>query len=381
MFRRILFTTCLAAALLGPAAMLHANSYSFQGLGFLPDPYELFPTPSSHAQGISADGSTVVGRSGYEAFRWTKSGGMVALPGFENDAFGVSADGSVIAGSSFVVNDTLNDWTWVAARWTESGGRALLGDLPGGNFQSEALGVSANGSVVVGYGSSAEGTEAFRWTESDGMVSLGVLPGGNSSFASGISADGFVIVGQSSSTEGMEAIRWTESGGMVGLGDLPGGVFSSAARGVSADGSVIVGQSYSASGYEAFLWTESGGMVGLGDLPGGSFSSAASGVSADGSVIVGYGRSASGDEAFIWNAVDDGMQNLRDVLVANGVSGLDGWLLRGAAAISADGRTIVGYGTNPLGQQEAWIATVPEPSTLLMGALGMVALLLWRRRK
>ncbi len=38
-----------------------------------------------------------------------------------------------------------------------------LGDLPGGTFFSLANGVSADGSVVVGRGTSALGSEAFIW--------------------------------------------------------------------------------------------------------------------------------------------------------------------------------------------------------------------------
>jgi probable HAF family extracellular repeat protein len=53
-----------------------------------------------------------------------------------------------------------------------------LGDLAGGSFSSFAIGVSADGSVVVGQGLSASGSEAFRWTSGTGMVGLGDLPGG-----------------------------------------------------------------------------------------------------------------------------------------------------------------------------------------------------------
>ena len=100
-----------------------------------------------------------------------------------------------------------------------------LGDLPGGVFKSSARGVSSDGSVVVGSGSSASGSEAYRWTSGGGMVGLGELPGGsfiNDAF--GVSSDGSVIVGRSNSNPGQqEAFRWTSGGGMVGLGDLDGG--------------------------------------------------------------------------------------------------------------------------------------------------------------
>ncbi len=101
-----------------------------------------------------------------------------------------------------------------------------VGDLPGGAFGSRANGISADGSVVVGFGFSALGQEAFRWTAAGGMVGLGDLPGGDfQSIAKGASADGAVIVGYGESALGQEAFRWTEAGGMVGLGDLPGGSF------------------------------------------------------------------------------------------------------------------------------------------------------------
>jgi probable HAF family extracellular repeat protein len=48
-----------------------------------------------------------------------------------------------------------------------------------------------------------------------------------------VSADGSVVVGYGNSDSGFQAFRWTEDAGMVGLGDLPGGPFGSTALGVS----------------------------------------------------------------------------------------------------------------------------------------------------
>ena len=64
-----------------------------------------------------------------------------------------------------------------AFRWTSGGGMAGLGDFLGGNTFSTALGVSADGSIIAGYGVSASGAEAFRWTSGGGLVGLGNLPG------------------------------------------------------------------------------------------------------------------------------------------------------------------------------------------------------------
>lgn len=368
----------------------------FQGLGDLPGGL------GSGASLISADGSVVVGSSltedvpGYgwavETFRWTESEGMVALLGFHRDNWydapcvtfcgllpkAVSADGSILVGMHGLANRN------EAFRWTASDGAVDLGYLPGGDGQdSVALGISSDGATVVGGSDSALGYQAFRWTSGGGMVGLGDLAGGDfQSGARDVSADGSVVVGSSVGALGNEAFRWTSGGGMVGLGDLAGGSFSSGAQSVSADGAVVVGSGVSASGNEAFRWTAAGGMVGLGDLPGGSFSSFATDVSADGSVVVGASNAASGNEAFFWTEAL-GMVSLRDYLIDLGLD-LTGWTLSSAQAISADGYTIVGTGTNPSGQSEAWIANVnpvPEPSAALLVGVGLIGLVLQRRRK
>ncbi len=341
------------------------------------------PTPASagfmplgisiNAADVSADGSVVVGGGcgtwGVGPFRWTSAGGMVALdPGgeFNSETLGVSADGTVVVGYYRIANT--NDMI-KAFRWTSDTGFVEIGELPGGGTQSQAFGASADGSVVVGDTHSALGREAFRWTSGGGTVGLGDLPGGDVwSMGFAVSADGSVVVGLANANSEAEAFRWTAASGMVGLGDLPGGEFPmhSAANGVSADGSVVVGFSQSASGNQAILWTSAGGMMGLGHLPGHlppDARSGASGVSADGSVVVGQSQSADGSsygEAFVWTQTN-GMQRLRDMLIAKGVTGLDNWELRDVTSISADGEWVVGNGINPSGFGEGFLANISAP--------------------
>jgi probable HAF family extracellular repeat protein len=208
------------------------------------------------------------------------------------------------------------------------------------------LGLAASLSLV---GASAVETTVF--------TGLGDRPGGAfDSFATAVSADGSVVVGASQSGAGEEAFRWTAAKGMIGLGDFRGGPFSSRAYDASADGSVVVGVGTSASGREAFRWTAATGMVGLGDLPGGDFGSMATDISADGSVVVGVGMSGANVEPFLWDA-SGGMRRLHDFLVAHDVK-LTGWRLEDASGISADGLTFVGWGLNPAGKHEAWLARI-----------------------
>ena len=96
-----------------------------------------------------------------------------------------------------------------------------LGDLEGGVFRSGANAVSADGSFIVGWGISGNGTEAYRWTEETGMVGLGDLAGGSfSSQATAVSASGTIIVGSAMTARGTEAFWWTQEGGMRTLQEV-----------------------------------------------------------------------------------------------------------------------------------------------------------------
>jgi probable HAF family extracellular repeat protein len=161
----------------------------------------------------------------------------------------------------------------------------------------------------------------------------------------------------------------SQAASFEGLGFLTGYTNLSQAFGVSADGSVVVGCSrYTYGTYglydRAFRW-RNGAIAGPGCLPGYTNWITAFAVSSDGSVIVGENDSATDSAAFIRDSAH-GMRNLQSVLA--GTYGLDltGWSLKKAAGISADGNTIVGYGTDPAGKTEAWLAVLAEPTPLVL---------------
>jgi probable HAF family extracellular repeat protein len=253
-------------------------------------------------------------------------------------------------------------------------GLGFLAGPPEAVAYSAARDISADGSVVVGSAQTDGITQAFLWTQEGGMAGLGDLPGDSfSSGARAVSADGSVVVGISSSSNGHEAFRWTANTGIVGLGDLAGGHFISTPFGASADGSIVVGVGHEDRGSAPFRWTAEKGMVALHDsnLP---RIGSALGMSADGNVIVGGGISPSSgrNTAYFWTP-SSGWRELEDFLVANGVSDFGELSLSTALAVSADGRTIIGTGNNAAGRAEAWVATIPEPSTIVLAALASAA--------
>ena len=351
------FIVGLASLLLSLCSRPVTGQPYFTGIGTL-DGYG-----TSVASGVSASSTVVLGTSGVdaphpkEAVYWTMEDGMVSLtPGRHSDTSGgANGTGSVLTG-------VLVSWgTTEGFRWTHAEGAVGLGDLPGGEFRSSAGGTSADGKIVVGSSSSENSSEdyweAFWWTAETGLVPMGDLPGGIfRSGATAISADGFVIVGNGRTELGPEAFRWVTGKGMVGLGDLPGSSFDSTAVDVSADGSVVIGWSKATGGTQGFRWTAETGMVGLGRLAEEELANRAYGTSWDGNVIVGEAFGLTGEAGPYYWTPEHGMRWLTDVFDEHGVVVPDGWSLSRAYAVSADGRTIVGYGVNPQGNTEGWVA-------------------------
>lgn len=308
---------------------------------------------------VSGDGRAIVGRarpssdSVPQALRWSDAGGFEWIGAFpsgdgRSDGNATSRDGSVVVGGS------RTDAQFQAFRQSAGAGFESLGGV-----NAVATGVSDNGMVVVG--EHFDQSVAFRWTEDDGMIPLGDLPGGNAqSEASAVSADGEVVVGTGWSDDGIEAFRWA-SGAMVGLGDLPGGQFRSYAYDVSADGSTVVGESLSsgtsfAFGYEAFRWTSGGGMQALGLGPGATFSTATQ-VTGDGATVFGVAGRTGRSVAMVW---ETGGRTVRQMLEADYGLDLTGWQLERVDGVSDDGMTIVGTGTNPQGQRVRWRALLGD---------------------
>jgi probable HAF family extracellular repeat protein len=315
-------------AMLLTAALCQAQTATFRGLGQLQG-----AIGGTFANDISADGSTVVGYgwvsgAGETAFRWTESSGyqlLGTLGGASADAYSVNADGSVVVGYSYSASNEHLGFRWMP----ETGMQAVP--------MYEVIDVSADGSFMIGLN---------VWRRTDGTTgTFGFLGGNNYTAASGVSADGGVVVGYSETSPNRfaHAFRWTATGGIQDLGVTTGN--ESLADDVSADGQVVVGQARNLQEFwRAIRWTQAQGMVDIGTL--GGPMSAAYNTSADGSVVVGTSlitSSSASNRAFRWST-QEGMRDLKQILLEQGAANVQSWILFTADGVSADGRIITGYG-------------------------------------
>lgn len=225
----------------------------------------------SAAFDVSENGTVAVGYcetdQGPEAVMWMADGSVRRLGKLEGDtllskATIVSEDGRTVIGS-------MKDSKWEGIfTWTQQSGMTKLDGVTGipvaGNSHAD---------IVVGFTRSDSGVEAFRWSEFDGVRMLGDLPGGNySSTALGVTEDGNTVIGSSDTIihhdgqdfSGFEAFIWTDCGGMRRLADLLTedygvdltGWTLLTANAITPDGSRIVGDGINPDGkHEPFLVT------------------------------------------------------------------------------------------------------------------------------
>ncbi len=349
----------------------------FQGIGDLPGGLFL-----SNAKGIAyVDGTVVVvGISSstrtehFEEAVMFSAGRLRPLFPTPTLALRSSATDVAVVGSTIYVTGAQSDAiSWPVRFKFEGDVLVAFHQLPfpqDGSPLRIGNSISDDGKVIVG---TTAANSAFRWDESTTTTLLPKLnpgaPGANNR-ANGVSPNGLIAVGGSTAQAGFEGFWFPIPGfpGPVGMGDLPGGSHFSEAYAVS-DSGIAVGSSSTSAGTEAFRctpWTfvpivTSGVMTSLGDLPGGSTFSHASAISGDGRTVVGFGTDFSvGQKAIVWHP-DLGLRDLQEFMEAElGARAMSGWKLSRANAIATNGLAIAGVGLNPARENEGWYVTLPD---------------------
>jgi uncharacterized membrane protein len=346
----------------------------FRGLGDLPG-----GAAASYASAISPAGDVIVGWSsaepGDEAFRWTWASGILGLGGDQSRANNVSADGHVIVGSvaeaSYEKGRAAAIWRdgppiQVVAPYTVPGGPILFYPvdatvaLNSGDFFGACIQAGAYGERLLCHVTTAGVFE----TNGPGDVFAGDEAGH--------------LVGTTYPERhagGVTGPRGYESGLLSSPLDYPINTeciiphqCSAIGRAFTANPVTIVGTALVPPvGHTSldstplinvgFVVTEGEGVARLADLAGGDENSGAYAIDGSGRVIGGFGTDASGQHAVVW--VDRVPQLLTDVIASAGGSVPDGWQLSEVRAMSNNGLTFAGNGTNPAGEPEAFVAVLP----------------------
>lgn len=315
------------------------------------------PIPTGNTVDVSADGRVVLSELGI----WTAERGFEPLPPIPPGAqwrrgLRLSGDGTTIAGTiNWQSSSQPVVWRYSNGEFTQE----LIGDPLG--FMNSAWAMNHDGSTIAGR-LNARGFEYQRGT-------LITHPDVNTVWA--VSADAGIMVGQ----EGWSIHRFVRGEGWTHLPrPQPGSGWY--IEDMTPDGSMFVGSmSTSVGGNIPYRWTVARGFEYIDGGPG-LVGISARGVSDDGSVIVGLAGPVGPGRAAVWTEAT-GWLRLSDILRAGGVD-LTGWTLDWANSVSADGRTVVGFGQYN-GVQQGFVATIPGPATFLLAL--WVPLGAWRRRR
>ncbi len=362
-------------------------------------------TPYSEIRAVSQDGSYVVGTSTAPGgirvpVVWSASDGLVALPnpsGQNSIGIGVSVGigsntGNIIIAGLHEGNLTqryykapltnLASGTW--ADCAQAGGLPTS-DMRGGAYNDlrSDPGVGDGRWYTAGKQASNNRNARLRgdpfigW---NGTVINNVMS---------VSAYG-VNVGRSSSSPSTAyvegpAFTFTNVPGSSGFRADGIGISSSFGKSTDYDLQWVSGQvfNYNGTNAQAFRWKRGDlSMEFLGTLPGHTSSCAYT--VADNGVTAGRSYIAGGETAVVWDTsgtwdTTGQAKSIKDLLTAAGVDTSMWSSLVRVYAASDDGKTLAGFGIWAAdGSTRGFVATIPEPATLLLLALGGGALL--RRR-
>jgi probable HAF family extracellular repeat protein len=353
--KRLLYGLAAAALLLSPLR---------SPAGYLVTDLGRFATGGLNNSG-QVGGFSSTGTGPYYAVLY--GGGRITdlgtLGGAQSFANGINDSGQVV-GESETASGYTHAFLYGGGTMTD------LGTLPGGSY-SFAYGVNASGQVVGQSTPRGGAGHAFLYGGGK-MTDLGTLPGDSESIAYGVNASG-QVVGSSFTSSGVPHAFLYGGGVMKDLGGLGGP--TTEARAINASGQVVGYSTLAAPAINtqhAFLYG-GGKMTDLGTLNGPGGFSYATAINGSGQVV-GYSAAGSQTHAFLY---DGSLHDLNGLLPAgSGLTLTGAYGINDKGQIAAQGSDDHGYLLTPDG-----VAAAPEPSALVLLALGGAGLLTRARRR
>ena len=308
------------------------------------------PVNNSTATDVSADGSVIAGTvvgQGAAGWRWRVGEHLETIPSY-GSAVKLDATGDTAVANFRGTDGIVRAGVWNGGLdWQEIGGGALhLSSCDG--TQSTPYDLSDDGTTVVGLAYLPKCLPfAFRWNAANGMSALGGA--GKWTRANAISGDMRTIVGWNDLHRlfpGRQGVRWF-NGRQSFINPNPAAAYNGEATAVSHDGNTIVGI---VDGVDnaAWRWTREGGAQRLGilDVPflepwrNAGFANV---VSRDGNLVMGYYGWRELRTMFFWTP-QAGLVDFTRFLHGQGMDDASEWFLGAPTALSADSKTIVGWG-------------------------------------
>lgn len=322
MNRKTLF---LALAFLSLKAIANGPTYTVTDLGDLPGGLE-----ASFAEDVNENGVVVgigTGPNGDLAFKWTRSGGMVALPLLpgttQSRAYNVNSIGQV-NGDCFV---TENFETYRPAFWTSTNQIVNIG-IPSGFSWAFCGGMNDHGQLV-GWGQSPTGRKGWTWTESTGFQVTNP--------ANGAAECGFSDINNRGAICG-----WNDNDAMVWNNGVPtalemGAGGTSAYPNMMTDEGRIGGYVVLGGGlYTAGQWNLEGKYLQSPQLPGYPSMDCFT-ASSEGGMIFGSAYGPGFEHATVWSPVD-GLTKVSDLIDPT----TPGWALK--ALFATPSGVLAGWG-------------------------------------
>lgn len=375
---------CLAAILIAGTGSVTLGANLFVDLG-----------AGNLAKDVSKDGTLVGGNMSGGFFLWTQPSGKVSVTGSVTNFVGVDyftsgSNNIIVAGQT---GTTVSVWNGTIAG---TGTYTVLPTPAGKNVTANKLGVKADSTDywVAGYSQTGTTTSTrrlnrYKFSSNSSTDISG--PSGNTDYSSnmfdGASDTGWFGGRARNSGDGGARDPVVYSGSSYFLTGAGASGTEGEVNQMSSDGTVCVGWDNSQP-----VWWNSTSLArnAIPMLTGDTYGEA-TGVNGNGTIVAGWSRIAAGNgqKQWIWDAVN-GTRELGSVLAAYGltttgvtfdVNGDNVVVLNANATVDAQGvyhdLTIVGQGNN--GAARGYIAEVPEPATMLVFALGGLAML--RRRR